>query len=345
MPTGTTSRRLRRLLLLTASLFTFFGIPQAQSLEPTTRLTQYAHRSWRTGDAGLMGTPQSIAQTRDGYIWISTENGLFRFDGMTFNRWNPPAGESLPSVSTWYLFVASNGSLYVGTDRGLARIRDGHVYTYPESLRWPGPFLEDNHGDLWMGVSGAQSDPNALCKIGTDRLQWLGARNGFRCVRGLSNMASRDGHLWVGSAEGICRWKPGTLPEAELLPALSRRKGLSRVTSLAAGADGALWAGLDLTGPGAGLLRFNNGKWRSYKAPGVDGSSLDVSLFWRTSVDHFGLVAVGRVSTDSGRGASITLIQQMALAIITFLPSIRIGKAAFGLLPQKVSIIFAITRY
>ena len=51
-----------------------------------------------------MGTPQSIAQTRDGYIWVSTENGLYRFDGMRFSKWNPKAGESLPSASLWYLF-------------------------------------------------------------------------------------------------------------------------------------------------------------------------------------------------------------------------------------------------
>jgi ligand-binding sensor domain-containing protein len=128
MPTQTRTTWLP-LVLLAAAVTALSTAPGAQSLERTTRLTQYAHRSWRTGDAGLMGTPQSIAQTRDGYIWVSTENGLYRSDGMRFSKWNPKAGESLPSASLWYLFGARDGSLYVGTDRGLARIRDGHVYT------------------------------------------------------------------------------------------------------------------------------------------------------------------------------------------------------------------------
>ena len=119
----------RQLALLAPVLLLVLALPRAHSVEPTARVTQLAHRAWRTGDDGLMGTPQAIAQTRDGYIWVSTENGLYRFDGMRFTKWTPLAGESLPSVSLWHLLGARDGSLYVSTDRGLARIRDGHVYT------------------------------------------------------------------------------------------------------------------------------------------------------------------------------------------------------------------------
>jgi signal transduction histidine kinase/ligand-binding sensor domain-containing protein len=278
MPTQTKPTWLRSLVLVATAVAALSNAPGARSLERTTRLTQYAHRSWRTGDAGLMGTPQSIAQTRDGYIWVSTENGLYRFDGMRFSKWNPQAGESLPSASLWYLFGGRDGSLYVGTDRGLARITDGHVYTYPGSPRWPGPFVEDRDGVLWMGVSSTASDPSAICKVEGEGLRCFGAHEGFSCTRGFSNMASPDGYLWVGGTEGICRWKPGNQPQAELLPSLLRRKGLSRVTGLAAVADGELWAGLNLKGSGAGLLHLENGRWRSYVTPTIDGSNLSISL-------------------------------------------------------------------
>ena len=76
----------RQLALLAAVLLLSLALPRAHSVEPTTRVTQLAHRAWRTGDAGLMGTPQAIAQTRDGYIWVSTEDGLYRFDGMRFTK-------------------------------------------------------------------------------------------------------------------------------------------------------------------------------------------------------------------------------------------------------------------
>ena len=295
MPIKNQPKWLRPLLLKAATVALFIAVPGAQCLEPATRLTQYAHRSWRTGDAGLMGTPQSIAQTTDGYVWISTENGLYRFDGMRFSKWSPRAGESLPSASLWYLFGARDGSLYAGTDRGLARIRDGHVYTYPGSPRWPGPFLEDRGGGLWMGVSGAHSDPSAICKVGEESLQCFGANDGFPCKRGLSNMQSPDGYFWVGSTEGICRWKPGNRPEAELLPSLSRRKGLSRVTSLTSDPDGQLWAGLNLKGAGAGLLHLESGQWHSYVTPEVDGSSFSVSVLL---VERNGALWIG--TTDHG---------------------------------------------
>ena len=111
------------------------------------------------GDVGLMGTPQDIAQTADGYIWVSTQNGLFRFDGWRFAKWLPRAGESLPSSSMWHLFGARDGSLYVGTDRGLVRIHNGHVFAYAGSPRWPGPFVEDSNGGVWMGVNGVDTIP------------------------------------------------------------------------------------------------------------------------------------------------------------------------------------------
>ena len=173
------SNTIRSLISFVASFLFIFTALQAPALEPTTRLIQYAHKAWQLGDAGLLGTPQSIAQTQDGYIWVSTSNGLFRFDGVRFEKWSPPSGESLPSSSLWYLFGARNGSLYIGTDRGLARITKGHVYNYPDSPRWPGPFAEDAHGTVWMGVSGAHSPPSALCKVGENKLKLPRVRRPF----------------------------------------------------------------------------------------------------------------------------------------------------------------------
>jgi len=252
----------------------------APALEPSTRLSQYAHEVWRFGDAGLLGTPQSLTQTTDGYIWLTTSNGLFRFDGVHFTRWTPPSGESLLSTSMWYAFGARNGSLYVGTDLGLLRITDGHVHTYPDSPRWPGPFLEDTFGNVWMGVSGLDTDPSTLCKVGSKHLDCVGTRDGFDCARGVSNTIDADGYLWVGGTKGICRWKPGVTPEFDPIAALLRRKGLSSITSLANRSDGSMWAGTQLQGEGGGLLHLANGEWNTYVAPGVDGRTLSVSALY-----------------------------------------------------------------
>ena len=97
-----------QIALVATCLILLLVASTANALERTTKLTQYAHREWRTGDAGLMGTPQGITQSADGYIWVSTQNGLFRFDGSGFAKWLPRAGESLPSSSMWHLFGAQD---------------------------------------------------------------------------------------------------------------------------------------------------------------------------------------------------------------------------------------------
>ena len=249
----------------------------AQGLEPDTRLTQYAHKVWDIGDAGLLGTPQSITQTHDGYIWVSTSNGLFRFDGVRFVQWESLPGETLPSSSLWHLYGARNGSLYIGTDRGLARITADHIQNYPNSPRWPGPFVEDVDGVVWMGISGAHSFSSPLCRIGETKLECLGTQGGFGCGRGLSNTVAKDGSIWVGTDEGTCRWKKGEAPAKQEIPSLVKQNGLAGVTSLASTSDGMLWAGTQHDGDGEGLLQFAHGAWNTYVTPSVDGRKLSVS--------------------------------------------------------------------
>lgn len=245
-------------------------------MEPTTGLAQYAHRVWHFGDAGLLGTPQDITQTADGFIWVSTQDGLYRFDGMRFRRWQPVSGESLPSNSTWYLFGARNGSLYVSTDLGLARITDGHVHIYPESPRWPGPFLEDQNGDVWMGVSGSQSLGQAICKVNEKSLDCHGGKENFPCSRGLSNLAVPDGHLWIGGAQGICRWRPGENPELERVAGLASQDG-SFVRALARTTDGSLWAGVSNRRGMGELLRRSGHGWQPYPLPGLHRRAISVT--------------------------------------------------------------------
>ena len=87
--------------------------------------------AWNTGD----GLPQSsviaITQTRDGYLWLGTLNGLVRFDGNAFTPFNVNNTPALPDDRVVFLFEDSRTNLWVGTDNaGLCVIQNGVVKNF-----------------------------------------------------------------------------------------------------------------------------------------------------------------------------------------------------------------------
>ena len=69
----------------------------AAALDPSLDISQYSHTSWKIRDGFTKGYISSIAQTPDGYLWLGTEFGLVRFDGVRAVPWQPPTGVQLPS--------------------------------------------------------------------------------------------------------------------------------------------------------------------------------------------------------------------------------------------------------
>src|SRR5215468_10554342 len=101
--------------------------PCALALDPSLDLSQYAHTSWKIRDGFSKGIIGSIAQTPDGYLWLGTEYGLLRFDGVRAVAWQPPQGEHLPSSDIRSLQSARDGRLWIGTFSGLASWKDGKL--------------------------------------------------------------------------------------------------------------------------------------------------------------------------------------------------------------------------
>ena len=72
-----------RLLLFCLVLF-FFTISPVGALDTSRQISQYGHTAWRIEDGVFAGAPNVMAQTTDGYLWIGTQAGLMRFDGVRF---------------------------------------------------------------------------------------------------------------------------------------------------------------------------------------------------------------------------------------------------------------------
>src|SRR5262245_56164351 len=105
------------LLVIVSSIHTF-------ALDPSLDLSQYAHTSWKIRDGFFKGTIRQIAQTTEGVIWLASEFGLLRFDGVRTVAFQPP-GQQLPSNDVWSVLGSRDGTLWIGTFNGLAAWKDG----------------------------------------------------------------------------------------------------------------------------------------------------------------------------------------------------------------------------
>src|SRR5215470_10145298 len=94
--------------------------PGAFPLNPALDVSQYAHTAGKVREGFSKGSIFSVAQTPDGYIWLGTDFGLLRFDGVRRVPWQPPPDQQLPSNKIGRLLAARDGTLWIGTDKGLA---------------------------------------------------------------------------------------------------------------------------------------------------------------------------------------------------------------------------------
>ena len=69
-----------------------------RALNPELDVSQYSHTAWKIRDGFTKGIIKAIAQTVDGYLWLGTDFGLLRFDGVRNVAWDPPGGQHLPSA-------------------------------------------------------------------------------------------------------------------------------------------------------------------------------------------------------------------------------------------------------
>jgi len=230
--------------------------PHVFGLDPSLDINQYAHTAWKVREDFSKGMIFSIAQTPDGYLWLGTEFGLRRFDGVRSVPWQPPAGEHLPSSEIRTLLVARDGSLWIGTREGLASWKDGKLTQYGELAgQIIGTLLEDREGTIWAG--GWATSTGRVCAIQSRSAKCYGEDgslgHGVYCL-----YEDSGGNLWLGAVTGLWRWKPGP-PKLYPMPDPTHS-----IKSLIEGDNGAL-----LIAMRDGIRRLLERKSEVYPLPGV----------------------------------------------------------------------------
>ena len=236
-----------------------FGIllaccPCTFALNPSLDINQYAHKVWTVRDGFFTGAINAIAQTPDGYLWLGTEFGLLRFDGVRSVPWQPPEGERLPSGFIRSLLAARDGRLWIGTAEGLASWKDGKLSEYRELAGQRVPaLLEDREGTVWAG--GIMTPAGRLCSIQSDRVRCYG-EDGSLGHGVLSLYEDSGANLWLGAASGLWRWKPDP---PKLYPISDQ---VIEINALIESDNGAVWMAM----PG-GIRQLIHGKVEALPPP------------------------------------------------------------------------------
>src|ERR1039458_4761645 len=224
------------------------------ALDPRKAITQYLQSVWAT-DAGLPQTSVfSIAQTTDGYLWVGTEQGLARLDGVRFTVFDRRHNPGLAANYIQRLLASRDGSLWIGTSNGLTHFLKGafRTYTTRDGLSNEGvsALCEGRDGSLWVGTG------QGLNRLRNGKVRVFQAADGLPDDSVKAVLEDRAGVLWVATEGGLARL------DGDRFTACTSRDGLpgGPVTALAATPDGALWAG---TSHG-GLARLEKGSFSGW---------------------------------------------------------------------------------
>lgn len=125
----------------------------ASALNRDGPIADLLHTGWGLQSGAPSGN--ALAQTTDGYLWLGSHNGLFRFDGLKFQRLALPVA----ARNVFQLFASPTGGLWIGFVEGsVVFLKDGVVKTYTSADGLPGgsvlAFAESADGTVWVGTNG-----------------------------------------------------------------------------------------------------------------------------------------------------------------------------------------------
>lgn len=108
------------------ALLLFFGVVLLRAAEP-----QFRFDSWTTDNGLPQASINSICQTRDGFLWMTTFGGLVRYDGLRFQAFTTGNTKGLRTGRFVQLKEDGEGSLWISTEgQGVTRYKDGEFTTY-----------------------------------------------------------------------------------------------------------------------------------------------------------------------------------------------------------------------
>lgn len=198
------------LALLASACLVAHAAEPAATPTPEHPSAPYHSQTWTT-EQGLPGDAvRAVAQTRDGYLWVATQAGLARFDGVRFKVFGKQNEPAFRTDECNVLLEGSDGSLWVGTiGGGLMRYRDGRFETYGRAEGLPTDVVnglyEDREGRLWI------TSYEALTLFEGGRFKTFSTADGGATVYAIPFREDEEGRVWCFRSRGLQTSNRGTL--------------------------------------------------------------------------------------------------------------------------------------
>ena len=304
-------------------LITTIFVSEAFPLDPQKKFSQYVFNNWQTQEGLPQNTISSIIQTKDGYLWFGTQEGLVRFDGERFTIFDTQNTPAIKYNNVSALYEDISGNLWIGTlGGGLSCYKNKEFkdYSISEGLNSNTikKIVGDKNGNIWIisnqGIIKYHDGVFSPLKIKEDNLEatsfledgkgdyWIGTTDGivYRFHKdklipyGISNESIKstisdlyedsNGTIWVSTSKGLFTIKNYEIQKSSLLQFFNKLQ----INSVYEDREHVIWVSAS-----NGLARIENGKidWCSSK----DGLSDD--QIYCTLEDNEGSLWIG-----TGRG-------------------------------------------
>jgi PAS domain S-box-containing protein len=266
------SRRLGTFLnVIALAALCFVPAKSVRADDQRIPIVEYVHNVWQAAEGLPQNAVQAIAQTPDGYLWLATQEGLVRFDGVRLTVFDRKTTVEFTNNDMRALYVTKDGSLWIGTFQGdLVQLKDGKFTSYSSGKELGGngvsAIYEDERQNMWIGTRGG-----GLFQFSQGKFTAFTTKNGLANDSVSSITGDREGNIWIGTDGGLSRKRDGQFSNYTTATGLSGDK----VLCVYEDRDGVLWVG---TGA-AGLSRFQYNKFTDYTvAAGLPNNSVS-SIF------------------------------------------------------------------
>lgn len=280
-------KRFRRSSWIVAAISLACLTPTVYAIDPSREPSQYIREQWGSEQGYPGGPVYAITQTSDGYLWIGTEKGLVRFDGLTFRLFQHSNTPALPTGPVLGLATDGEGKLWLRLRTSILRYSEGKFEDISASLEAVKPGVtamgRARNGDLlfsdlvsgtlrfsggkFLTLSPPMQLPNFLVISMVETLDgkvWLGTRDlGLFYLsqgqisdvgKGLPDrkinclLPVNDNELWIGTDNGIVRWNGSQITSTGVASSLSQVQALAILRDR----DANIWIGT-----ASGLFRVN----------------------------------------------------------------------------------------